>query len=100
MTRAIPSVMRPCHSGTLLDTAGPDTTSHNQLDVRDLRKRRPERPAPPITVPEGRTRPPAPRKPLTSPDLAHNWPTATVNGPPNRSRTRIRPCIQEHRHRA
>jgi hypothetical protein len=38
-------------------------------------------------------------KPLTSPDLAHNWPTATGNGLPNRSRTRIRPGIREHRHR-
>ena len=38
-------------------------------------------------------------KPLTRPDLAHNWPTAIGNGLRNRSRTRIRPGIREHRHR-
>jgi hypothetical protein len=37
--------------------------------------------------------------PLTRPDLAHDWPTATGNGLPNRSQTRIRPGIREHRHR-
>jgi hypothetical protein len=34
------------------------------------------------------------RRPLTCPDLAHNWPTDTVNGPPDRSRTHIRPGPQ------
>jgi hypothetical protein len=33
-------------------------------------------------------------RPLTCPDLAHNWPADTVNGPRNRSRTRIRPGPQ------
>jgi hypothetical protein len=39
-------------------------------------------------------------EPLTRPDLAHHWPTATGNGLPNRSRTRCRPGLREHRHRA
>jgi hypothetical protein len=34
------------------------------------------------------------RRPLTCPDLAHNWPTGTGNGPRNRSRARIRPGPQ------
>ena len=42
---------------------------------------------------------PIPHKPLTSPDLAHHWPTDIVSGLPNRSRTRIRPGLREHRNR-
>jgi hypothetical protein len=44
-------------------------SGHNQ------NRRSPGRPAPG----------PLRRRPLTSPDLAHNWPTATGNGLPNRS---------------
>ena len=98
-TPGILSVMRPCHSWTQRDTAGPDTSAQIRLDVCDLRKYRPGRSAPRITAPDGRSRAPVLHKPLTRPDLAHNWPTATGNGLPNRSRTRIRPGIREHRHR-
>jgi hypothetical protein len=95
----IPSVMRPCHSWTQRDTTGPDPSGQIRLDVLDLRKCRlktlAHRPGPRA----GRSRAPALHTPLTSQDLAHNWPTATGNGLPDRSRTRIRPGIREHRHR-
>ena len=96
----IPSVMRPCHSWTQRDTAGPETSAQIRLHACDLRKSRPRRSAPWITAPYGRSRAPVLHKPLTSPDLAHHWPTATGNGLQNRSRIRIRPGIREHRHRA
>jgi len=51
-------------------------------------------------APDGRSRAPVLHKPLTRPDLAHHWPTATGNGLPNRSRTRIRPGLREHPDRA
>ena len=44
-TPGIPSVMRPCHSWTQRDTAGPETSAQIRLDVCDLRKCRPERSA-------------------------------------------------------
>ena len=98
-TPGIPSVMRPCHSWTQRDTAGPGASTQIRLDVLDLRKCRlktlAHRPRPRA----GRSRAPALHTPLTSQDLAHHWPTATGNGLPNRSRTRIRPGIREHRHR-
>ena len=37
-TPGIPSVMRPCHSWTQQDTAGPGATTQIRLDVLDLRK--------------------------------------------------------------
>ena len=93
------SVMRPCHSWTQRDTAGPGASTQIRLDLFDLRKcglkSLAHRPRPRA----GRSRAPALRTPLTSQDLAHHWPTATGNGLPNRSRTRIRPGIREHRHR-
>jgi hypothetical protein len=98
-TPGIPSVIRPCHSWTQRDTAGPDTSAQIRLHVCDLRKCRPERPGPRIAGPDGRAWAPVLHKPLTRPDLAHHWPTATGNGLPNRSRTRIRPGLREHRHR-
>ena len=94
------SVMRLCHSWTQRDTAGPDTSAQVRLGVCDLRKHRPRWPVPRNTAPDSRSRALWSPKPLTSPDLAHNWPTATGNGLPNRSRTRIRPGIREHRYRA
>jgi hypothetical protein len=39
-------------------------------------------------------------RPSSGTPQAHNWSTETGNGLPNRSRTRIRPGIREHRHRA
>ena len=99
-TPGILSVMCPCHSWTQRDSAGPDTSAQIMLDVCDLRKYRPRRPVPWIAAPDGRSRAPVLHKPLTRPDLAHHWPTATGNGLPNRSRTRIRPGNREHRHRA
>ena len=39
-TPGIPSVMRPCHSWTQWDTAGPDTSAQIRLDACDLRKYR------------------------------------------------------------
>ena len=95
----IPSVMRPRHSWTQRDTAGLDTSAQIRLEVCDLRKCRPGRPSPRITAPDSRSRAPVLHKPLISPDLAHHWPTAIGNGLPDRSRTRIRPGIREHRHR-
>ena len=83
-------------SGTQLDLTPPPRSGYT---LCDLRKYRPGRPVPWITAPDSRSRAPVPHKPLTRPDLAHNWPTATGNGLPNRSRTRIRPGIREHRHR-
>jgi hypothetical protein len=94
------SVMRPCHSWTQRDTAGPGAPTQIRLHLCELRKCRLERSVPWIAAPGG----PSPARvlhtPLTRPDLAHNWPTATGNGLPNRSWTRIRPGIREHRHRA
>ena len=94
------SVMRPCHSWTQRDTAGPETSAQIRLHVCDLRKYRPMRSVPWITAADSRSPVPRSPKPLTSPDLAHHWPTATGNGLPNRSRTRCRPGFREHRHRA
>jgi hypothetical protein len=99
-TPGIPSAIRPCHSWTQWDTAGPETSAQIRLHVLDLRKCRPERPGPRIAAPDGRSRAPIHHRPLTGPDLAHNWPTATGNGLPNRSRTRCRPGLREYRHRA
>src|ERR1700730_4607958 len=98
-TPKIPSVMRPCHSWTEWDTAGPETSAQIRLHACELRKYRPMRPVPWIAAPDGRSRAPFLHKPLTRPDLAHNGPTATGNGLSNRSRTRIRPGLREHRHR-
>jgi hypothetical protein len=93
------SVMRPCHSWTQRDTAGPDPSAQIRLDVCELRKCSSGRLAPRITAPDSRSQVARSPEPLTRPDLAHHWPTATGNGLPNRSRTRIRPGIREHRHR-
>ena len=41
-TPGILSVMRPCHSWTQRDTAGPETSAQVRLHVLDLRKYRPE----------------------------------------------------------
>ena len=98
-TPGIPSVMRPCHSWTQRDTVGSGASTHIRLDIPDLWKYRSERPAPPITARDRRPRAPIRSEPLTSQNLAHHWPTATGNGLPNRSRTRIRPGSREHRHR-
>jgi hypothetical protein len=98
-TPGIPSVMRPCHSWTQRDTAGPETSAQIQLHACGQREYRPRRSVPWIAVPDGRSWAPIPPTPLTRPDLAHHWPTATGNGLPNRSRTRIRPGNREHRHR-
>ena len=94
-TPGILSAIRPCHSWTQRDTAGPDPYAQIRLGVCDLRKYRPGRSVPWIAAPDGRSRAPVLHKPLTSPDLAHNWPTDIVSGLPNRSRTRIRPGIRE-----
>ena len=98
-TPVIRSAIRPCHSWTQRDTAGPDPSAQIRLGVCDLRKYRPGRSVPWIAAPGGRSGAPVLHKPLTRPDLAHHWPTATGNGLPNRCRTRIRPGIREHRHR-
>ena len=98
-TPGILSVMRPCHSWTQRNTAGPETSAQIRLRASDLRKYRPDRPAPLITARDGRSRAPIRSKPPTSQDLAHHWPTDIVSGLPDRSRTRIRPGIREHRHR-
>ena len=93
-TPGIPSVMRPCHSWTQWDSAGPETSAQIRVELCDLRQYRPRRPVPWIATP-GRAIPgTCSHEPLTRPDLAHN-----VSGLPNRSRTRIRPGPREHRHR-
>lgn len=66
------SVMRPCHSWTERDTAGPDTTAQIRLHVCDLRKCSSGRPALRITAPDSRSRALRSPKPLTRPDLAHH----------------------------
>jgi hypothetical protein len=98
-TPGIPSAMRPCHSWTQRDTAGPDTSAQiREIPVTcgNTGRRNQVHGLRPQT---GGPRHPVPPTPLTRPDLAHNWPTATGDGLPNRSRTRIRPGIREHRHR-
>ena len=82
------------------DAAGPGTSTQIRLDVLDLRKCQLERLAHGSRPRTGRSWAPVLHTPLTCPDLAHHWPTATGSGLPNRSRTRIRPGIREHRHRA
>jgi hypothetical protein len=57
-TPGIPSVMRPCHSWTQRDTAGPDPSAQIRLGVFDLRKYRPGRSVPWIAAPDGRSRAP------------------------------------------
>jgi hypothetical protein len=94
----IPSVMRPCHSRTQRDTTGPGASIQIRLDLSDLRKCRRKSLARRPRPRAGRSRAPALHTPLTRPDLAHHWPTATGYGLQNRSRTRIRPGIREHRH--
>jgi hypothetical protein len=91
--------MRPCHSWTQRDTAGPAAFTEIRLDVLDLRKCRLESLAHGSRPRAGRSRTAAYYTPLTGQDLAHHWPTTTGSGLPNRSRTRIRPGIREHRHR-
>jgi len=98
-TPGIPSVMRPCHSWAQRDTAGPGASTQIRLNIPDLRKYRSERSAPPVTARDRRPRAPIRSEPLTSQNRAHHWPAATGNGLPNRSRTRIRPGLREHRHR-
>jgi hypothetical protein len=71
-TPGIPSVMRPCHSWTQRDTAGPETSAQIRLHVCDLRKYRPGRPAPRITAADSRSWALRSPKPLTRPDLPHN----------------------------
>jgi hypothetical protein len=75
-TPGIPSVMRPCHGWTQRDTAGPDPPPRSGLHACDLRNYRPMRPVPWIAAPDSRSRAPVLHEPLTSPDLAHHWPTA------------------------
>ena len=91
-TPGIPSAIRPRHSWTQRDTAGPETSAQIRLHVCDLRKYRPRRSAPWIAAPHGRSCALVLHEPLTSPDLAHNWPTTPGNGLQNRSRTRRRPA--------
>jgi hypothetical protein len=91
--------MRPCHSWTQRDTAGPAASTQTRLDVLDLRKCRLESLAHGSRPPWDRSRAAAYYTPLTGQDLAHHWPTATGNGLSNRSRTRCRPGLREHRHR-
>jgi hypothetical protein len=98
-TGRIPSVMRPCHSWTQWDTAGLGTLGQDRKPARDLRENPPRRSALRARPPRRPASGPLRRRPLTRPDLAHNWPTDNGNGLPNRSRTRIRPGIREHRHR-
>ena len=71
-------------------TAGLNGT---QLDLKlrpdpvnccDLRKYRPGRSVPWIAAPDGRSWAPVLHEPLTRPDLAHRWRTATGNGLQNR----------------
>ena len=83
-------------NGTQLDLIPPPRSGYASLTCGNAR---PERSAHGSRPPDGRSRAPVLHKPLTRPDLAHHWPTATGNGLPNRSRTRIRPGIREHRHR-
>ena len=99
-TPGIPSAMRPCRSWTQRDAAGPGTSTQIRLDVLDLRKCQLERLAHGSRPRTGRSWAPVLHTPLTCPDLAHHWPTATGSGLPNRSRTRSEPSIREHRHRA
>jgi hypothetical protein len=99
-TPGILSVMRPCRSWTQRDTAGSETSAQIRLHVCDQRKYRPVRSVPWIAAPDGRSRALRSPKPLTRPDPAHNWPTATGNGLPNRPRTRCRPGLREHPYRA
>jgi hypothetical protein len=98
-TPRIPSVMRPCHSWTQRDTAGPETSIQIRLDVCDVRKCPAGEAGSQIAAPYGRSRAPVLHKPLTRADLAHNWPTDIVSGLPNRSRTRTGPGHRVHRHR-
>ena len=93
-TPGILSVMRPCHSWTQRDTAGPETSAQIRLDGCDLRKYRSGKPVPWITDPDSRSRAPRSPEPLTRADLAHHWPTATGNGLPNRSFSAIEPRTQ------
>jgi integrase len=98
-TPGIPSVMRPCHSWTQRDTAGPETSAQIRLHASDLRKYRPGGQFDGSLPRTGDPGHPFSHEPMTSQDLAHHWPTETGNGLPDRSRTRIRPGIREHRHR-
>ena len=92
-----------CHASVpQLDPAGHNWTQASAQiwsDVLDLRKCRLKTLAHRLRPLAGRFPAPALHTPLTSQDLAHHWPTATGNGLPNRSRTRIRPGLREHRHR-
>jgi hypothetical protein len=86
------SVRRPSHSW---DPSGHSWTHQRRLDPaicavtceNDIRRDWSGRSQPP-----GRPSwEPRPHAPLTCLDLAHDWPTATGNGLPNRSRTHRRP---------
>jgi hypothetical protein len=87
-----------------LDSTGhswtPETSTQIRLDVCDLRKCQPERPAPPIAAPGQAVLDTRPHEPLTKADLAHHWPIATRNGLPDRPRTRRRPGLGEYPDRA
>jgi len=88
-------------------TAGPCRTqlvhtpaASTGKSARDLQRRPEETGSADHPPADAQPRAPIPRKPLTRPDLAHNWPTATVNGLPDRPRTHHRPGSRQHRHHA
>jgi hypothetical protein len=83
-------------NGTQLDLKPPTRSSKMPVACG---KYRPARAGHGLRPPDRRPPAPVPSTPLTRPHLAHHWPTATGNGLPNRSRSRIRPGIREHRHR-
>jgi hypothetical protein len=90
---SVPQLDPAGHSGTQRDLTPPPRSGETSMtcgnaDQGDrLHRSRP---------PDGRSQASIPYKPLTSPDLAHRWPTETGNGLPDRSRTRRRPGIREH----
>jgi hypothetical protein len=85
-TPGIPSVMRPCHSWTQWDTAGPETSDQIRLHVYDLRQCQPGRPVPRITAPDSRSQalwfPHAADEAGPGPQLAHSNRERSTEPPP------------------
>jgi hypothetical protein len=84
-------------NGTRLDLPGPATTAST---AGDLRKQPRDSSALGAVTPIGVIPAFGLSRPLTRPDLAHHWPTTTVNGLTDRPRTRIRPGVRQDRYRA
>ena len=90
-TGRIPSVMRPCHSWTQWDTAGPGTRGQDRKPARDLREHPPRRSALRTRPPDARLQPTPPQaadQARSGPQLAHRKRERSAEPLPDTHQTR------------